>query len=86
MEKKFASKDNLIKFWERINGLKQDKLPAGEAGTVLTSDGDTVSWTSLDQYVTEEELQEALKKIDGIEGTCDCTELTDEDFKDIFGE
>lgn len=86
MEMKFVSKDNLIKFWERVNSLKQDKLPTGEVGTVLASNGDTVSWISLDQYVTEEKLQEALKKIEDIEGTCDCTELTEEDFKDIFGE
>ena len=57
---KFIDLDNLKKFWSQLNLYKQDKLPDGETGQVLTKTNDGVEWNNINSY-TKTEVDNKLK-------------------------
>lgn len=57
---KFIDLDNLKKFWSQLNLYKQDKLPEGEPGQILTKTQNSVEWANINSY-TKTEVDNKLK-------------------------
>lgn len=66
MKKKFISEDNLRESWKHINNLKQDKLPDGEVGQVLTTTENGVEWSNIDIPEVDLSNIEAVKLKDPV--------------------
>ena len=64
---KFIDLDNLKKFWSQLNLYKQDKLPEGETGQVLTKTNDGVEWLFQNECNCAELTNEELLEIFGIQ-------------------
>lgn len=60
---KFIDLDNLKKFWNQVNLCKQNKLPDGNPGQVLTKTEDGITWTDMESVM----LQDVYDKIEALE-------------------
>ena len=65
---KFISENNLRESWKYINELKQDKLPEGKPGQVLTTTNNGIAWsdysnsdTSLPEVIEADKLKTPIK-------------------------